>query len=82
VIDYKESLKKYGELFSHHEAKSDICQWYQNNCRFYNDEVIYKEELYFWQFVKVGIFYIFVLPVILFIWGSIVLIFKVKNGLK
>ena len=78
MIDYKESLKRYGELFNHYEAKSDICQWYQNKCRFYNDEVVYKEE-FPWHIISGILFYVIVMPIIFCIWGSIMLFFKIKN---
>ncbi len=77
--DYKESLKKYSELFTHLEAKADVCQWYQNNCRFYNDEIIYKKETYFWQLIKVGLFYLIIVPLLFMLWGLLCLGMKIYN---
>jgi hypothetical protein len=81
TIDYQETFREYHKwlVFPHCEkVTDDMCKWYQDSFRFYEDEVVYKEKFQ-WYIIHGLLFYVIVMPIIFCILGSVVLFFKIKN---
>jgi hypothetical protein len=83
MSNYQQNFREYQKwIFWPHCEKvtDDLCKWYQE-LRFYEDEVVYKEE-FPWHIISGILFYVIVMPIIFCIWGSIVLFFKIKNRIE
>ena len=77
-INYQQSFRVYKNWVGNSDCNGDFCHWYQDKAKFYMDDVKYKEES-FWRVIPGILFYLAVMPIVLFIWVLIVLFFKIYN---
>ncbi len=81
MIDYQQSFRMYRKWLAWPHCKEvdfELSNWYQNKCRFYNDEIKQREES-FWYIVRGILFYLFAIPIVLLVWIILIIFFKIYH---